>query len=121
MVIMENPEISTLETAPKNRAQAWFRVALWILPTGFVVASAVGLGWVHEKLFPFDSIVAVWFLLNLALVIAAGWFTAVLSIRSPDERVIHGIFAFIVYQLFLIPALLGLFLFLINLINPIQF
>jgi len=32
---MEDLEPSTLETAPKNRAQAWFRALLWLMPTGF--------------------------------------------------------------------------------------
>ncbi len=122
MIEQPPPGIPPEQQPPQvNRAQAWFRVMLWLMPTGFLVASAVGLGWVHEKLLPSDSIVAVWCLLNLALLIGAGWFTAILSTRSPNERVVHGMFTFVMCQLFLVPALLGLLLFMINLIDPIQF
>ena len=120
---MKNPEDSSLMEAPKNRAQAWFRVVLWILPSGFVVASAVGLGWIHENLFRNDLVVGLWFLLNLAFLIGAGWVQSVLAnrLRTEANAVIRGVGAFVVYQLFLIPLLLGLLLYLTFLIDPFWF
>lgn len=106
-----------------NRAQAWFWVMLWILPSGFFVASAIGLGWVHGNFFRHDLVVVLWFLLNLAFLIGTGWFQSILANqgRIRPHTVIRSIGAFMVYQLFLIPILLGLLLYLTYLIDPFWF
>ena len=43
MVIMEDPEDSSWVEAPKNRAQAWFRVVLWVLPGSMGAGSMMAL------------------------------------------------------------------------------
>jgi len=109
---------------PRNRAQAWFLVLLWFVPTGFALASAVGLGWINEKVFANNGTIPVvlGFSLNIAFVIGTGWFTTQLSTRARTEPgvVASRVFAFFMIQLFLIPILLALIVFCACLIDPIN-
>jgi len=94
---------------PTNRAQAWFRVFLWLVPAGFAFTSAVGLVWLSIRAFPVDDLIliGVWLLLNLMFVIGAGWFDSQLSakVRSESDKVSDEVMSFFMLQLFLVPVL----------------
>lgn len=110
---------------PTNRAQAWFRVVLWISPAGFAVASGLGLDRLTDAYFPNQAPVGtmIWFVLNFIFVIGSGWFDSQLSVRARSE--VGGsadrIMRFFLLQLFLIPFLSLAFLFFACLIDPIKF
>jgi uncharacterized membrane protein len=113
------------EKPPTNRAQAWFRVMLWILPAGFAVASGIGVDRLKDAYFPTQAPVGtmIWFVLNFIFVIGSGWFDSQLSVRARSE--VGGsadrIMRFFLLQLFLIPFLSLAFLFFACLIDPIKF
>ncbi len=113
------------EKPPTNRAQAWFRVFLWILPAGFAVASGIGVDRLKIAYFPDQALVGtmIWFVLNFIFVIGSGWFDSQLSVRARSE--VGGsadrIMRFFLLQLFLIPVLSLAFLFFACLIDPIKF
>lgn len=104
---MEDPELRVLEAVPENRAQAWFRVLLWLMPAVFGVASVFGLDWLQRKIG--DSLVwiTIWWVLNPAFIIATGWFNAVLSVPSSDgnRRILHRVAVFFLIQMILTPSL----------------
>ncbi|MEO5914741.1 MAG: hypothetical protein ABIS50_10940 [Luteolibacter sp.] len=108
---------------PVNRAVAWFRVILWILPAGFAVLSAWGVVWYQGHLIPHRLGVLSWVVVNVIFVLGTGWYHALLSISARSEP--RGIFArtilFFFIQLFLIPLLASLALFLGCLIGTIKF
>jgi hypothetical protein len=110
---------------PTNRAQAWFRVVLWISPAGFAVASGLGLDRLTDAYFPNQAPVGtmIWFVLNFIFVIGSGWFDSQLSVRARSEvgGIADRILRFFMLQLFLIPVLSLAFGFFAFLINPIQF
>ena len=110
---------------PNNRAQAWFRMLLWILPSGFAVASGIGLDRLSSAYFPSQSPIGtlIWWILNFAFVIGSGWFDSQLSARARAEvgGVADRVLRFFLFQLFLIPVLSLVFLFFACLIDPIRF
>ncbi len=106
-----------------NRAQAAFRVILWLLPAGFVVLSAVGLILLvsHGILPSRWGTVIFWLILNLAFVAGAGWFYGMLSCSARGESdVLYRAVQFWFFQMFLVPLLLRLLLYLASVIDPIK-
>lgn len=110
---------------PANRAQAWFRVLLWLVPTVFAYASIVGVGWMSDRLLQSASIIRVpaVILLNAGFVLGTGWFKAHLNgrRRNHPNGFSDEVLIFFLAQIFLIPILLALILFCACLIDPIKF
>jgi hypothetical protein len=101
------------EPPPINAAQGCFRVALWMVPTGFAWASALGLGALASKLgvrgLSFPS--APWIVLNIVFVLGAGWFDAMLAwkVRNAGEKergdmIVGNLTRFFLLQLVLVPV-----------------
>ncbi len=114
---MNNPKPPfDFDMIQKNRTRVWFRIVLWILPTGFAWMSAVGLNMLSVRGGFYGMaqlIVPVWLVLNIAFIIGAGWYNKMLSSRRDagpngfDGRDV----LFFVIQIFLIPPLSALVLF----------
>jgi hypothetical protein len=105
MVTMEDPESNSSEQVPKNRAQAWFRIILWILPSGFAMMSLSGFHQLYRTIpIPFWCI---WILIpvNLIFILAAGWFDALLDRRFKKsvEQMRAWMLTFLLFQLLAIP------------------
>ena len=77
MVIMEDPEDSSLVEAPKNRAQVWFRVVLWFAPAVFALALAATTGVSGSSRTGLTF--GLWMLLNFLVISLAAWVQALLS------------------------------------------
>jgi hypothetical protein len=107
-----------------NRAQAAFRVFLWVLPAGVVVLSGGALDFLISRgILPSVRAVGVfWLIFNVAFVLGAGWFSATLSqkARAEPDGVFYLTVLFVFLQVFLIPLLLGLLLFLACVIDPVK-
>ena len=114
---MKNPEDSSLVEAPKNRAQAWFRVVLWILPLGFLVVSTEMVARFEDEFYRYDLTApwVIWWILNAVIIVGSGWFNALLSIgnSTPTEGMLFRTALFCGAQLFIIIPLgfVGLMLF----------
>ena len=120
----EKPVFEAHSKPPINRAQATVRVILWLLPAGFAVLSAEGCNWLkYRGILASSWGFGVWLLLNVAFALGAGWFNAMLSTKARGEAdgVAYRTVMFFFLQLFLIPVLLGLFLFMACVIDPIKF
>lgn len=106
VVIMQDPESDTLQQVHTNRAQTWFQVVLWILPSGFATLSLFGIGWIRAELFSGDPSIleTVVLIVNLGILFGAGCFNSVLSGTRPmpQEGPIFRIALFCSAQLFLI-------------------
>lgn len=110
---------------PSNRAQAWFRLGIWIAPTVFAYASGTGIEWIKGLIQSADSVfpVSIWIALIAGFVLATGWFKARLNRRQrtyPNAFSDEVLFFFLA-QVVLIPLLMILILFCACLIDPIQF
>lgn len=72
---MEKPTpLPEAEVAPNRRMHIFMRVMLWILPTGYLLMSFVGMSWLMTKFSHANSIVIVlWILSNVVFVVGAGW------------------------------------------------
>jgi cytochrome bd-type quinol oxidase subunit 1 len=113
------------EKPPTNRAKAWFRLGLWIVPTVFAYASGAGLEWIKSRFQSADSVfpVSIWIALIAGFVLGTGWIKARLNRRPrtyPNAFSDEVLFFFLA-QVVLIPLLMMLILFCACLINPIQF
>lgn len=90
--------------APPNYAAAWFRVILWILPTGVAWMSGIAFGWTG-LLTPSNSswMLFAWIIANIIFTCAAGYYSQMLapSPRSKPYRVI----LFLITQVFVVPLL----------------
>lgn len=110
------------EPPPLNRAQAWYRVLLWLAPTGFVFAipKAGMFSIVSMRFVPFGA--RFWPLCALAAIIAfcgyCGWLDGHLSSKARrlegEERKKavrnHAIF-FSLWQVIVTPLLIGVLVF----------
>ena len=91
-----------------NWAQAWLRVVMWILPTGFFWISAFGANYLTA----YSGVIGdlstyLWVLLNIGFMIGAGWYDSLLSSRarkSPGSSYLW-IIQFFLHQLYLIPLI----------------
>lgn len=97
-----------------NRAQVLFGVMLWIAPFGFMMASAAGAAWLFGH-FPgwrsWNLSLPTWLLINFAFTFGTGWFRTILTNFAPSRTQIAVETAiFVVAQIFIIPALLLLFM-----------
>jgi len=124
------PPIPQHEQPPVNAAQGCFRVVSWIVPTGFAWASAVGLGTLGTGALRMGQAVPVmiWIVLNIAFVLGAGWFDAMLSraVRNAraDERpalLTKKLVVFFLLQLVFIPVISAAVLFAWCVAYPIHF
>lgn len=93
------------EKPPTNRAQAWFRVLLWLVPAGFAMMSLSGFHQLYRTIpMPFWFI---WILIpvNLVFILSAGWFDALLDRRFEKsvEQTRAWMFTFLLFQLLAIP------------------
>jgi len=93
---------------PVNRAQGCFGAVLWLVPTGFAVVSAIGLGsWIRTSV----AALPVWGILNVLFIIATGYFAATLSRKvrkaRPERReavIGSWIVMFFLLQLIIVPV-----------------
>lgn len=113
------------ELIPNNRAHAWLRVILWILPTGFAWMSAAGLNMLSVRGgFPnlAQLVVPIWIVVNIIFVSGAGWYRAALlhQVGNVDWRSGRTV-EFFAIQLLLIPFFSVIILFAICVANPIKF
>jgi hypothetical protein len=110
------------EPPPLNRAQAWYRVLLWLAPTGFAYAiSKLGIiGRPVMRAIPLSSRFWYWFAIAVVIAFCAycGWLDGNLSSEARraegEERKIqvqnHAI-TFCLRQVVIIPVLLGIAVF----------
>ena len=95
---------------PVNRAQVWFLMVLWLVPTVFFAGSCFGMFKLVAFLRPAHPwvLTLVWLLLNVAFVVGTAWFQVMLSDRSQAKGVARAyhVLVYSVVQIFLVPALL---------------
>lgn len=113
------------EKPPTNRAQAWFRLGMWIAPTLFAYLSGPRLEWIRGRFQPADSLlpVSIWIAVIAGFVLGTGWIKARLNRRPrtyPNAFSDEVLFFFLA-QVVLIPLFTMLILYCACLINPVQF
>ncbi|MEO7099619.1 MAG: hypothetical protein ABI162_09685 [Luteolibacter sp.] len=111
---------------PENHAQAWLRIILWILPTGFAWMSGVGLSLLAARGGSWGAapvIFPIWIVLNCAFIVGAGRFHRMLSPQTTNDPEMHlgHVVTFFAVQLLLIPFLSLFVVFVICKANPIRF
>lgn len=95
---------------PANHAITWFRVALWLLPSGFAAFSAWGGDWMNRHHYLAHLGAGSWLLTNAILVLGTGWLNALLSVNSHEVwyGVRNRVILFFVIQPFMISFFLCL-------------
>ena len=110
---------------PKNRAIAWFRVMLWIVPTGFAWMTGIALGTLSARA-SYSSIgvicFSMWVVANVGFVVGAGRYHAMLDSRAGNDADLRfgRVATFFFLQLLLIPFLSFLLAFAICTIHPLR-
>lgn len=108
---------------PINRAIACLKVFLWILPSGMTVISASAMERLSGSGLGIQLGMKSWLLCNALFIAGTGFYNAKLSYRARSEPdgVFYKVVMFFFIQLFLIPLLLAIALFLICITEPIHF
>lgn len=111
------------DAPPVNRAQACFRVIIWLLPTGFAVCSSWAGNWLISRGYLPKLGFGFWVVPNVFFMFGAAWYNALLSrrARSSPRGIVNRLVLFFLIQLFLMPLLLAILLYLACVIDPIQF
>ncbi len=108
---------------PVDRIRYWFRIVLWLLPTGFFIFSF----WVADRLkqlgieVPFP--IAIFILANVGFTIGTGYYQAHLSGGAHLEPggIADRVMLFVCYQLLFVPLIVGFTLFAACVIDPLKF
>ena len=98
---------------PVNRAVAWFRELLNVVPVGFFLASLIGVDWLGRVLPSLDRSLfdIIWLVLNVMFIAGTGWFKISISDRAQAGSREKAYYAlnFLALQVVLIPFFLVLF------------
>lgn len=100
-----------------------FRATLWVLPTGFIVISVVGIEWLVDMIgFPSSIVVPVWLALGTAFTGGTGWFHSWLS---GDAHIKPGgirsrTLKFVLLQLLVVPGIVIGVILVCLAINPVH-
>ena len=95
-------------TEPPNKPNytlAWFRVILWILPTGIAWTSGMAIGWWSGLATTGNSIAlfVAWVIFNLLFTLAVGYYWKMLSTSRPTKP--YRAILFLISQIFVVPLL----------------
>jgi len=91
---------------PPNRALAWYRFMLWMMPACVAMMTAYGIGWlIFEMGWRRDLAILLWFMLNIATTIGIGFFESQFHRTSSSEPA-NSAAIFTALQILVIPAVL---------------
>ena len=114
------------EKPPTNRAQAWFRLLLWILPSAFALSSAWLLGWLDfwgrsRPLLVLSHPLIVWRVANALFILGLACSCARLSVSRKRSGAFGSYVVWFCFcQLGLIPLVAAVVIFGCCVANPVK-